>query len=186
MKQLWLIAVLLSACTLGTGYFAGKSCKTNVECPDPYVCAQVRPEGRTCELVRGVETFDPSADNPADYCHDAKPILDKHCVSNCHGTDMSYVGTPRNFRLDVYDTGTALPGAGAKAANINMRTQADTMPPVGLMGYSRPSVEEKGIILRWLNSGAPNCLGDGGTGGMDGGSDAGSSDGGRTDGGDGG
>ena len=193
MRPVWLIAVLAGSCTLGTGSFAGKTCRTNVDCPEPYVCVQVRPDGRTCELVRGVEIFDPSSENPVDYCNGAKAVLDAHCVSNCHGQNRDYPGTPGlAFRLDVYDTGTVLPGAFAKAANINARTQADTMPPVGLMGYSRPNEMEKLVILRWVNAGAPFCLGDGGSGGddagTDGGTDGGSSDGGsgdagRTDGG---
>lgn len=201
-KSLAGLSLVLGSCTLGTGIFAGKTCKSNVDCPDPYVCAQVRTEGRTCELVRGVETFDPSSDNPAYYCNGpdggggVKNVLDKHCVSNCHGTDMSYPGTPRNFRLDVYSTGTALPGAFAKAAALNKRAQDDTMPPPGLMGYSRCSTEDKNLLLRWINAGAPECAGtdDGGSG--DGGSgDGGSGDGGmmmtgdggmRPDGGDGG
>ncbi len=174
----WGAALLLSTCTIGTGSFAGKTCKTNVDCPDPYVCAQVRPEGRTCELLRGVETFDPSGDTVVDYCSGAKPILDKHCVSNCHGQQRDYPGTMSlGFRLDVYKTGTVLPGAFDKATNINLRIQADTMPPTGLMGYTRPSPQEKLVILGWVNAGAPECL-DGGGGG-----DAGMSDGGRTDGG---
>ena len=198
-KSLAGLSLALGSCTLGTGVFAGKTCKSNVDCPDPYVCAQVRTEGRTCELVRGVETFDPSSDNPAYYCNGTdggggvKAVLDKHCVSNCHGTDRSYPGTSGlAFRLDVYSTGTALPGAFAKAANINKRVQDDTMPPVGLMGYTRCSTEEKNLLLRWINAGAPECAGSGDGGSGDGGTGDGgmmmmTGDGGmRLDGGDGG
>jgi len=182
-----LLTICTGSCNLGTGVFAGKSCKTNVECPDPYVCAMVRPEGRTCELLRGVETFDPSSDNPAYYCGEVKAILDKHCVSNCHGQQRDYPGTMAlNFRLDVYQTGTVIPGAFEKAMNINNRIQADTMPPM-VMGYTRATAVEKTVILRWVNSGAPECDGGsmpmGDAGSTDGGTDGGSGDAGRRDGG---
>jgi hypothetical protein len=154
--EVWAIALLAASCTLGTGTFAGKTCRTNVDCPEPYSCAQVRVEGRTCELLRGVETFDPSSDNPADYCHNVKPILDTNCLKNCHGADQSYPGTRHDFRLDQFaDMGPIL-GAGAKAFNINDRVTKDTMPPVGT--DPRPSNADKGVISRWLNSGAPECL----------------------------
>lgn len=184
MKRFTYLVLVMAGCSLGTGTFAGKTCDTNVDCPAPYACAQVRPGERTCELVRGVETFDPSADNPATYC-DVKPILAKSCVSNCHGTDMQYPGSPPGFRLDVYSTGTVLPGAGAKAADIYRRSQDDTMPPGGVV--PRTTLAERGLLLRWVNSGAPDCVADAGSsdgGNTDGGSaDAGKADAGKTDGG---
>lgn len=181
MRWAGFIALLAAACSLGTGSFAGKTCKSNVECPDPYVCALVRPEGRSCELVRGVETFDPSGDNPATYC-DVRPVLERSCISNCHGSAMDYPGTPRTFRLDRYEKIGAIFGAGDKAFNINDRIQKDTMPPVDQTALPRPTNMEKGIVLRWLNSGAPNCpSADAGSS-----SDGGSGDGGTLDGGDGG
>ncbi|MBL8952352.1 MAG: hypothetical protein JNK82_16350 [Myxococcaceae bacterium] len=178
----WALALLGSTCTIGTGSFAGKTCKSNVECPDPYVCAQVRPEGRTCELLRGVEFYG----STEYYCGKVKTILDAHCVSNCHGQNRDYPGTPGlAFRLDVYSTGSAIPGAFEKAININTRIQADTMPPQ-VMGYSRPTSAEKSIIESWYNTGAPECetatSSDGGSGDA-GSTDGGISDGGRRDGG---
>jgi hypothetical protein len=163
MRAARVLGMGFAACTLDTGTFAGKTCDTNVDCPQPYVCAMVRPEGRTCELLRGVDTYDPSNDVPTDYCHDVKPILDRTCVSNCHGADMSYVGVPTTFRLDVYATdGGLVFGAGAMAPNINNRMQQGTMPPAGL-GLPVPTPAEKTIVLRWANTGAAECLGaDGG------------------------
>jgi hypothetical protein len=173
-------ALALAACTLSTGTFAGKTCDTNVDCPQPYVCAMVRPEGRTCELLRGPDTYDPLGDVPTDYCHDVKPILDRTCLANCHGSDMSYVGAPKTFRLDVYGMTGALAGAGAVASDINERMQQDTMPPQGL-GLARPTLAEKAIVLRWSNTGAAECIG-ADAGSSDGGSgDAGSGDGGSRD-----
>ena len=190
MKRLGLIALLAGSCTLGTGSFAGKTCRTNVDCPDPYVCAQVRPEGRTCELLRGVEVFDPQGE--AYYCNGpdggggVKKVLENHCVSNCHGTNMEYPSTPRNFRLDVYTTGTVLPGAFEKAMALSARIQDDTMPPTGLMGYTRCNNFEKNLVLRWVNSGARECAGAGGDAGSNTGDGGLSGDAGRADAGDGG
>jgi hypothetical protein len=187
-----LLSVLAGSCTLGTGSFAGKTCKSNVDCPDPYVCAQVRTEGRTCELVRGVDIFDPSGDMPVYYCNGpdggggVKAVLDKSCIANCHGTDMSAVGTPKTFRLDVWRTGTVMQGVADKVANINNRMQKGDMPPASFTG-PRPTMEEVNLVLRWSNTGGLEC---GTSGGSDAGtmmsSDAGRADGGRADAGDGG
>ncbi|MBK7860205.1 MAG: hypothetical protein IPJ65_16645 [Archangiaceae bacterium] len=172
MKQGWLIAVLGAACTLGTGTFAGKTCSTNVDCPDPYVCAQVRPEGRTCELIRGAEIYDPNSGTggggggtrKTDYCHDVKPIVDRSCVADCHGPTMTFPGTPKNFRLDVWTTGTVLPGVKDKAFNINDRISKDTMPPSNADPgtYPRPTAAERLTVSKWYSSGATECD-DGGT-----------------------
>src|SRR5206468_3991744 len=45
------------ACTLGAGSFAGKTCDTQADCPEPYTCAQVRPGGSTCEMLHGIDSF---------------------------------------------------------------------------------------------------------------------------------
>jgi hypothetical protein len=167
LKWAWAIAVLAAACTLGTGTFAGKTCSTNVDCPSPYVCAQVRPGERTCELLQGVEVFDPAAAVPADYCHDVKPVLDRTCIVNCHGEVKDYPGSPPGFRLDRYETVGTVLGAGAKAGTIKLRVDQDTMPPME-PSLMRPTQAEKLILTRWVNAGAPQCL--------DGGSDAGAGD----------
>jgi hypothetical protein len=162
LKRLALFALACGACVLGTGTFAGKECASNVECPFPYVCSQVRPGSvGTCELVRGVEIFDPSGASPADFCHDTCRVLNRSCVSNCHGTDMSYPGVITNFRLDVFPATPGKFGAGDMAARIKARMDEDTMPPM-VAGLARPSPDEKTIITRWVNSGAPECLGDAG------------------------
>jgi hypothetical protein len=162
-RGLLLVACVAAACTLGTGTFAGKSCRTNVDCPEPYACAQVRTEGRTCELVRGVDIFDPNSGSgggsgapPPDYCHNIKPILDTNCLKNCHGSDQSYPGTRHDFRLDSYaDMGPIL-GVKSKAFNINDRVSKDTMPPTGT--DPRPSAADRLVITSWFNGGAQECI----------------------------
>ena len=152
----------LSACFIEAGSILGKQCKTNVDCSDPYVCVAARPNGaRTCELLRGPDEQPPGGGGPFDYCRDAKPLLDKSCVANCHGVDTtgSNQGT---FRLDFYafDSGYPL-GAFAKAARIRIRVADDSMPPVGFS--PRLSVEERQVVTRWVDFGAVECLANQGT-----------------------
>src|SRR5207253_2108585 len=126
--------------------FAGKNCDTNNDCPAPYVCAQVRPGGRTCELLHGI---DPSTSGgsgggggvnlPPDYCKNVKPILDNSCVSNCHGPD--HTGSGLSFRFDVYSLGGNPLGAFEKAMDIKARVTDDSMPPFGSM--PRPTMDER-------------------------------------------
>jgi hypothetical protein len=174
------IALVVGAagCFIGAGSFAGKGCDTNNDCPEPYVCAQVRGSGRSCELVHRIDigggagggsqsNLDP------DYCVDAKPILDRTCVSNCHGTDTS--GSSLPFRFDVYSDPAG--GSFEKALRIKARVTVDDMPPSG-PANPRPSAAERSLLIRWVNTGAKQCN-DAGTGGMtDAGTDAGSVDGG--------
>ena len=195
MKRLAALAVaacalVVAGCFIGAGSFAGKGCDTNNECPDPYTCVQVRPGGRTCELVHGLSGGSRGTGggsgagggpvlNP-DYCDDVKPILDRTCLVNCHGVAMDYPGTRKDFRLDYYVLDGGLPGAKVKAVAIKGRVVDDSMPPSG--PSPRPTSAERSLILKWVNTGAGECNDAGGKGGvLDGGSD-----GGKTDGGDGG
>jgi hypothetical protein len=77
------------------------------------------------------------------------------CVSNCHGSDHSYAGSPTNFRLDQYqvDGGT---GAYDEAASMAVQVQVDLMPPVGI--DPSPNAAERQKIIDWANGGAPYCL----------------------------
>jgi len=201
-RAAWLVVSAVASCTLDTGVFAGKTCDTDVDCPEPYTCAQVRPEARTCELVRGVDVLDTSGNNPAYYCSGDSSVRDVHavvadtCASNCHGSDMGYPGVPHTFRLDIYDT---IPGfLGAKSEASQMKSDVDNgiMPPMG-SGIMGLGTDDKAILTRWVNAGTPfhpagvnvdNQCGRGGDGGVpDGGSgDAGTSDAGSSDAGDGG
>lgn len=158
-------ALALSACFIDAGSFAGKECQTNVDCPPPWVCAQVgrrpsQPGFRSCELLRGPDAAPPSSGGPADYCHDAKPLLDKTCVANCHGADTS--GSSQTaFRLDAYAFDGGFPqGAGDKALRIKLRVADDSMPPVGFT--PRLTTAERDLLVHWADLGAPECL-DGGT-----------------------
>lgn len=180
---------VLAGCFIGAGSFAGKGCDSNNDCPEPYVCAQVRGTGRSCELVHDIDIGIPAAGGGGgggvvnvdpDYCHDAKPILDRTCVSNCHGTDNT-AGGGNTFRLDQY-TVPVVGGAFEKAARVKARVTTDDMPPTG-PNNPRPTASERTLLIRWVNTGATNCRssGDGGTG------DGGTGDGGmKVDGGDGG
>ena len=155
--------VAVAACSIEAGDLAGKQCKTTVDCADPYVCVQARPNGqRTCELLRGPDSAPPGGGGPFDYCKDVKPLLDKSCVANCHGVDTTG-SSQTTFRLDqyVFDSGFPL-GAFAKASRIRIRVSDDSMPPANFS--PRLSVEERQIVTRWVDLGAPECLGaDGGT-----------------------
>jgi hypothetical protein len=161
--------------------FAGKSCETASDCPEPYLCVAARPgAGRTCEVLAGPSVGDPSETGPVpQYCGDIQPILAANCVSTCHGADNTNGTT--GFRLDYYEPeGEDLPpGARAKADRIKARA-ADfrTMPPPG--HPVQPSEAERALLSRWARGGAPFCE-DAGTpdgGGPDGG---GSPDGGSPD-----
>lgn len=156
-------AVVAAGCFIDAGSFAGKGCDTNNDCPQPYACAQVRPGGRTCELVHGLESSGGPLLNP-DYCDDVKPILDRTCLSNCHGVTMDYPGTRTDFRLDYYARDGGLPGAEAKALAIKVRVTDDTMPPAG-PANPRPTSAERSLILKWVNTGAGECNDAGGNGG---------------------
>ncbi len=177
-----------AGCFIGAGSFAGKGCDSNNDCPDPYVCAQVRGTGRSCELVHDIDIGVGGAGGGGgmvnvdpDYCHDVKPILDRTCVANCHGPDISG-GGGNTFRLDQYSV-AVVGGAFEKRARVQARVSADDMPPPG-PANPRPTAAERALVIRWVTTGGENCRG----GGTDGGTpDGGTGDGGvKLDGGDGG
>ena len=177
------LGVVGAGCFIGAGSFAGKGCESNNDCPEPYVCAQVRGSGRSCELVHKIDIGGGtggggmvSNDDP-DYCVDAKPILDRTCVSNCHGSDTT--GSSQPYRFDKYSDPAG--GSFEKALRIKARVTVDDMPPSG-PANPRPTAAERALLIRWVNTGAAFCN-DAGSGGM---TDAGTGDGGRPDGGDGG
>ena len=114
-----------------------------------------------------------------DYCNNVKPILDRTCVSNCHGADHTVSGRA-DFRLDRYETVGAVKGAFEFKDRIDARTKDDSMPPIGDMVSPRPSQEERALLDAWFKGGGLQC--DAGSGPAD----AGSSDAGHADAGDGG
>ncbi|MFT3842808.1 MAG: hypothetical protein QM723_37815 [Myxococcaceae bacterium] len=162
-----LVIATFVACTLGAGSFAGKTCDTQADCPDPYVCAQVRPGGSTCELLHGLDSFETDGGGVGggagggggtvvpDWCSAISPIVMTNCVSNCHGTDHSYTGSPTNFRLDLY-TVDGGQGAYDYAASMAVQVQVDLMPPIGI--DPMPNAAERQKIIDWANGGAPYCL----------------------------
>lgn len=180
MRALLLVCLCLvgaAGCFIGAGSFAGKGCESNNDCPEPYVCAQVRGSGRSCELVHRIEIAGSggaggSNANP-DYCADAKPILDRTCVSNCHGTDTS--GSSLPFRLDKYSDPAG--GSFEKALRIKARVTVDDMPPSG-PANPRPTAAERALLIRWVNTGATFCNDAGSGPAPDGGTDGGALDGG--------
>ena len=179
------ITFVMSAagCFIGAGSFAGKNCDSNIDCPDPYVCASVRAGGRSCELLHGIDLTSNGSGGGGgttvpDYCHDVKKILDRSCISNCHGMDTTGSGLP--YRYDVSSLGGTPPGAFEVSDTIKTRVSDDSMPPFGSM--PRPTPAERAIVLRWVNTGAKECSDGGGSTVTDAGTDGGA----KPDGGDGG
>lgn len=162
------------ACTIEVADFTGKKCESASDCPEPYVCVAARAgEGRTCEVLGLPGTFDPGdvdAGPVPTWCADIQPILAASCVSSCHGADSSGSNNPF-FRLDYYaPDGGGVPGAQARAERIRQRASVfQDMPPAG-SSVPRPTAEQRALIARWAEGGAPLC--------SDGGVDAGLSDGG--------
>ena len=175
-----MIGLVAASCSIGAGSFAGKACENSNDCPAPFVCAQVRPGPRTCELVHGIDlgsgggsggTGGSGGSNPPDYCHDVKKILDRTCVSNCHGVDNT--GSGLSDRFDVYSLGGSPPGAYELATTIKDRVASGSMPPFGA-NNPRPTPDERTILIRWATTGAAKCF----DGGIPFALDAGSADGG--------
>ncbi len=163
----------LFACVVGVGNFSGKTCDTARDCPEPYVCVSVRPnQGRTCELLRGPEYYDPSGGPPVPFCQ-VKPVLDRTCISNCHGADHTGAVGQEYFRLDVYEgdggaefrlpDGGTVKGAKDMAENIVKRAVVyGNMPPSSPPGLPFPTDAEKALLSRWAAQGAPFMV-DGGS-----------------------
>jgi hypothetical protein len=154
--------VLFQACELSPSSWVGKTCEGANDCPPDYVCAQVRGDSPTCELLRPPRVEKVPVTEQADYCRHIKPILDRSCVSGCHGANITYPGAPKDFRLDYYEaTAGGLPGAKSRAQRVVSRAADDSMPPI-TAPEPRISADERGLLQRWLQSGTPECL-DGGT-----------------------
>lgn len=155
------LSALGTGCLIEVSDFAGKSCDTSTDCPEPYVCVRARAgQGSTCELLRLPGQATRKEEVAPDYCHDIKPILDRSCVSYCHGEE-NFGSSQTTFRLDVYESVGSVAGAKEKAARIKARTQDPDDPlPMPPVGSEVPPLtpEERSLIARWANADAPYCL----------------------------
>jgi hypothetical protein len=165
--------VVIVGCMVSVSDFAGKSCETAADCPDPYVCVAARPgAGRTCEVLGLPDFADAGGPAPGPvptWCADVQPILTTYCISSCHGA--VHTGSGRtDFQLDMYEANGDIKGAKDMAPRIDVRAyRFKDMPPAG---NPAPSAEEREVLGRWAQGGAPFCNTDGGVsadGGVDGG-----------------
>ncbi len=98
----------------------------------------------------------PDAGTPVPtYCRDIKPILDRTCVSSCHGERNDGSGET-DFRLDVWEQADGGKGVFAMAERIRIRTsEYETMPPPDASAF--PTFRERDLISQWVKAGAPFC-----------------------------
>lgn len=152
--------------------FAAMPCRTAEDCPrGAYTCVPTGDGEGFCEVIYPLRPSDGGTGSDGGgvgvdagptpyYCTDIAPIMERTCVANCHGPDTSGSGQT-TFRLDYYEMDGGLPGCKAKAARIKYRmSDKKEMPPPGA---PMPTDEERAIVSRWVNAGAPLC--DGGNGG---------------------
>src|SRR5512140_3249320 len=90
--------VTVVGCVVSVSDFAGKSCETVADCPDPYVCVAARPgAGRTCEVMALPDVLDagstPQGPVPT-WCADVQPLLANYCLQSCHGAVHTGSGHP--------------------------------------------------------------------------------------------
>jgi hypothetical protein len=171
-------AMAAVGCSIPVGDFAGKTCETAEDCPDPYICVAARAgAGRTCEALGLPDRADaggtPTGPVPT-WCADVQPIMATYCLQTCHGA--VHTGSGRiDFRFDMYESAGGIKGAMEMAPRIEVRAaKFKDMPPVG---NPAPSAEQREVLGQWAEGGAVFCNTDGGT------SDGGTSDGGTSDGG---
>lgn len=118
---------------------------------------------------------------PPDYCADIRPTLAAKCLGTCHSSQMVYPNSPKDFRLDYYQSlDGGLPGVKDKGPRIYARAAANDMPPpVEQAVFPTYTAAEKLIFARWLDAGSPYGSGSCESpmpprdGGMDAGVDAG-------------
>ncbi|MGQ0505537.1 MAG: hypothetical protein ACT4TC_09470 [Myxococcaceae bacterium] len=155
MRSLFVLIFLLSACDRGG---TEDPCVDSGDCASGFACVVGAGARRICVRSEGmdpiVEEDDPDASTPY-YCDEVQPILNRTCVSTCHGAvrDGSKDDT---FRLDVFAQADGGSGAKAKAARIKLRmTDVRTMPP--LLEMTQPTLEERTTVGRWARRGALLC-----------------------------
>lgn len=92
---------------------------------------------------------------PPTYCRDIKPILDRTCVSSCHGARTDGSGDD-SFRLDVWETEEGVRGVKEMVTRIHLRaSEYETMPPPDASAF--PTFRERDLIAQWAKAGAPYC-----------------------------
>ena len=113
---------------------------------------------------------------PVDYCTEIRTILAQKCLGTCHSSQMVYPNSPKDFRLDYYESlDGGLPGVKDKGPRVFARASDNTMPPPVEQAVFPPyTAAEKLTLARWLDAGSPFGSGSCETpgpkdGGMDGG-----------------
>ena len=175
-RSLLLIVVVggwFAGCLLDSGA-TGTPCESDADCPVYFACGDLTSATeRTCQPL-GFDALPPGGAKDAGtahfWCKDVAPVVEKHCVSACHGEVTSGSGKP-NFRLDRYEDASATQkGAFGMAAELKQRTSIEkTMPP----GGGTITEEERTLLAAWVDQGAAYCD-DGSSPGGGGGVDAGS------------
>jgi hypothetical protein len=185
-----IFAVLgFGACLIASDPYGEKSCRTRDDCPNVagYLCVAIilqdggdawpQQDCRNsiycrCEVQfppeqGGIQTDGGMKDaGPApDYCTEVRPILQTDCLGTCHGAQMGYPNSPKDFRLDYYeapllpDGGPGLPGVKARSDRVQDRIyRRRDMPPIDFP--IMPSTTQRALVDKWVRMGAP--LGDGG------------------------
>jgi hypothetical protein len=150
--------VTVAACVLATPDYSGRSCDDSSDCPEPYACVfGARPgSGRTCEVLYpppyqdgGVEPLD---GGPVYYCSEVKPLLDAYCTY-CHGEESQL--SP-GMRLDIFDGGFDVKGAGQIAGRIKLRAYDREDMPVRYATVF-PTKDERRILALWAVTGGQEC-----------------------------
>lgn len=111
---------------------------------------------------------------PPDYCTEIRPVIAAKCLGTCHSSQMVYPNSPKDFRLDYYQSlDGGLPGMKDKGPRVYARAVANDMPPLVEQAVFPPyTMAEKLTFAKWLDAGSPygngNCEsptpGDGGSG----------------------
>ncbi len=145
----------LARCDCGGGK---DECAGPADCPSTHECVTGAGGTKRCVLRAepDADVVDPDLDaSTAYYCDEVKPILDRTCVSNCHG--VSRVGSmDETFQLDVYVQADGGAGAFAKAGRVKYRmADLKNMPP--LSSAEQPTALERRRVGVWAKRGAPFC-----------------------------
>jgi uncharacterized membrane protein len=85
---------------------------------------------------------------------DVKPLLDAYC-NECHSVPPA-LGAPGGFRYDVCEDTGSEAGAATFAGRIQVRTVDELPSPMPPSNYTaQPSPEDKEMLRRWVENGAP-------------------------------
>lgn len=174
IRWIVLIAAGASLACLGEAVLplTGAPCITDLDCPTGHACLTTQSTGeRSCEPFTPFQLVDGT--NPDGgttggggggggggtqttpyFCKEVKPILDTYCNA-CHGTNRVASGID-TIRFDMYqDDEEGRRGAYASAVRIKARmVDFKDMPSAS---SPQPSDEQRAIVGRWVNAGAPYC-----------------------------